>query len=109
VAVTSRDVARLAGVSQPTVSRALRGDVRISAATQAKVAQAARALGYVPSELGRSLRTRTTRQVAMVADLANQIYPALVPALHDALGDAGFRLVVLAERPERPERSPRKG
>ena len=105
MAVTSRDVARLAGVSQPTVSRALRGDVRISAATQAKVAQAARALGYVPSELGRSLRTRTTRQVAMVADLANQIYPALVPALHDALGDAGFRLVVLAERPERPELS----
>lgn len=98
--VTSRDVARLAGVSQPTVSRALREDPRISPATRARVAQAARTLGYIRSEIGRSLRTRATRQIAMVADLANQIYPALVPALHDALGDAGHRLVVLAERPE---------
>ena len=105
MAVTSRDVARLAGVSQPTVSRALRTDPRISAATRRRVEAAARALGYVPSEVGRSLRTRSTRQVAMVADLANQIYPALVPALHDALGDAGHRLVVIAERPERPELS----
>jgi LacI family transcriptional regulator len=105
VPVTSRDVARLAGVSQPTVSRALRADPRISAATRARVADAARALGYIPSELGRSLRTRSTRQIAMVADLANQIYPTLVPALHDALGVAGYRLVVLAERPERPELS----
>lgn len=101
--ITSHDVARLAGVSQPTVSRALRGDPRISATTREKVEAAARALGYVPSEAGRSLSTRSTRQVAMVADLSNQLYPALVPTLHDTLGAAGYRLVLLAERTEQDD------
>ena len=61
MAVTSHDVARLAGVSQATVSRALRDDARVTAATRARVRQAAATLGYVPSELGRGLSTRTTR------------------------------------------------
>ncbi|MEP6640125.1 MAG: LacI family DNA-binding transcriptional regulator, partial [Chloroflexota bacterium] len=51
MAVTSHDVARLAGVSQATVSRALRGDTRVTVETQARVRQAVEALGYVRSEL----------------------------------------------------------
>ncbi len=45
--ITSRDVARLAGVSQPTVSRALRDDPKVSEATKQRVREAALALGYV--------------------------------------------------------------
>lgn len=96
--VTSHDVARLAGVSQPTVSRALRGDARVSEATRRRVGEAADALGYVPSDVGRSLSTRRTHQVAMVTDLDNALYPRLVAPLHDALMDLGYRMVVLAER-----------
>ncbi|MGI9147080.1 MAG: LacI family DNA-binding transcriptional regulator [Chloroflexota bacterium] len=96
--VTSHDVARLAGVSQPTVSRALRGDQPVSEATRQRVARAAEALGYVPSEVGRSLSTRATRQIAMGADLENPLYPGLVAPIHDALMDLGYRMVVLAER-----------
>ena len=98
MAVTSHDVARLAGVSQATVSRALRDDPRVSAETREAVAGAARALGYVRSEIGRSLSTRSTHQIAMVADLDNALYPRLVAPLHDALMDRGYRMVVLAER-----------
>ena len=98
MAVTSHDVARLAGVSQATVSRALRDDPRVSAETRDAVAGAARALGYVRSEIGRSLSTRSTHQIAMVADLDNALYPRLVAPLHDALMDRGYRMVVLAER-----------
>jgi LacI family transcriptional regulator len=98
VTITSHDVARLAGVSQPTVSRALRGDPRVAETTRLKVAQAATELGYVPSELGRSLSTRLTRQVAMVADLSNALYPALVEPLHDRFAEHGLRMVLLAER-----------
>ncbi|MFC7470116.1 LacI family DNA-binding transcriptional regulator [Actinomadura keratinilytica] len=50
MAITSHDVARLAGVSQPTVSRALRDDPRVSRATREKVRRAAALLEYVPSE-----------------------------------------------------------
>jgi LacI family transcriptional regulator len=95
---TSHDVARLAGVSQPTVSRALRGDPRVAEATRQKVLLAAADLGYVTSELGRSLSTRSTRQVAMVADLRNALYPALVEPLHDRFVEHGLRMVLLAER-----------
>ncbi len=98
--VTSHDVARLAGVSQPTVSRALRQDSQVSPATRARVLAAAETLGYVPSELGRSLSTRSTRQIAMVADLDNPLYPQLVGPLHDAFAARNFRMVLLAERGE---------
>jgi hypothetical protein len=55
MAVTSHDVARLAGVSQPTVSRALRDQAGVSASTRRRVREAARALGYVPIHAGRAL------------------------------------------------------
>ena len=100
MAVTSHDVARLAGVSQPTVSRALRQDSQVSAATRERVKAAAESLGYVPSELGRSLSTRSTRQIAMVADLDNPLYPQLVGPLHDTFTAHGYRMVLLAERGE---------
>lgn len=98
--VTSRDVAELAGVSQPTVSRALRPDGQVSKTTRRRVLDAVAQLGYVPSERGRSLATRTTRQIAMVADLDNALYPHLVAPLHDALAAGGYRMVLLAERGE---------
>lgn len=98
MSVTSHDVARHAGVSQPTVSRALRGDGRIAPQTRARIERAAEELGYIPSELGRSLSTRSTRQIAMVADLENPLYPTLVGPLHDRFAEHGYRMVLLAER-----------
>ena len=97
--VTSRDIAREVGVSQPTVSRALRGDPRVAPATAALVETAARRLGYVPIAAGRSLSTRRTGTAAIVvADITNPFYPELVDALHDELARAGYRSVLLNER-----------
>jgi len=100
LAVTSHDVARLAGVSQPTVSRALRGDPRVTVETRRRISEAARALNYVPSQMGRSLSTQATHRVAMVADLTNPLYPLILPPIHDALEARGYRMVLLAERDE---------
>ena len=81
--VTSRDVARLAGVSQPTVSRALSDHPRVSEATKARVREAAKALGYAPNAIGRALSTgRSTRVGLVVTDLENQFYTHLVAPLH---------------------------
>lgn len=97
--VTSRDIAREAGVSQPTVSRALRGDPRVAPHTAALVAATAHRLGYVPDAAARSLITRRAGTVAVVvADIANPFYPALVEALHDEAGRAGYRTVLFNER-----------
>lgn len=98
MAATSHDVARLAGVSQTTVSRAFRGDERVRSTTRQRIFDAAAALSYVPSEAGRSLSTRRTRQIAMVTELDNLLYPSLVAPLHDALLAHGYRMVILAER-----------
>jgi LacI family transcriptional regulator len=101
--ITSHDVARLAGVSQPTVSRALRGDPRVSVTTREKVVRAASTLGYVRSEAGRGLVTRASFRVGVVvADLANPFYPHLIAPLHDALGGLGYRTMVFTERPDSP-------
>lgn len=100
VSVTSHDVARLAGVSQATVSRALRHDARVTEATQRRVREAADALGYVTSELGRGLSTRSTRRIALVAELENTLYHQLMAPIHDELLERGYRMSLLAERGE---------
>jgi LacI family transcriptional regulator len=103
VAVTSHDVARLAGVAQPTVSRALRDEKGVSAATRRRVREAARSLGYVPSQAGRALSTRRSRKIGVIsAELSNPFYPALLGPLHDALAGHGYRTVLFTDRGERP-------
>ena len=58
------DVARLAGCSPTTVSRALRDDPRISEATRKEVLYAASRLGYIPDARASSLRGRATSTMA---------------------------------------------
>ncbi|MFD7296853.1 LacI family DNA-binding transcriptional regulator [Streptomyces sp. NPDC059897] len=99
MAITSHDVAKLAGVSQPTVSRALRDDPRVSLATREKIKRAAQALNYVPSEAGRTLSTRSTHRVGViVTDMTNPFYPHVVAPLHDELQRLGYRMMLLTER-----------
>ncbi|MFE7244634.1 LacI family DNA-binding transcriptional regulator [Streptomyces sp. NPDC057582] len=93
---TSIDVARAAGVSQSTVSRALRGDPSVSAATRERIEEAAASLGYVPMESGRNLSTRATKRVGIVApDLTNQFYPELIEPMRRALDRGGFRTILI--------------
>lgn len=102
---TSHDVAALAGVSQPTVSRALRGDSRVTAATRQRVADAATKLGYIPSERGRSLSTRKTRRVGVVVDdLSNPFYLQLLDTLHVELALSDMQMLVFTPERSDPER-----
>ncbi len=105
---TSHDVAALAGVSQPTVSRALRGDPRVTAQTQQRVTDAAAKLGYIPSERGRSLSTRRTRRVGVVVDdLSNPFYLQLLDALHVELADNQMRMLMFTAEGSAPENAER--
>lgn len=67
---TSRDVARLAGVSHTAVSFVFNGraEGNLSPATQERIRQAAAQLGYRPDPLARGLRRRRTAVIGLVTD-----------------------------------------
>jgi DNA-binding LacI/PurR family transcriptional regulator len=94
--VTSFDVARLAGVSQPTVSRALRNLPGASGETRRRVREAAARLAYIPSESGRALSTRNTHRIAVVAEeLTNPYYPELVEPIRRELAKHNLHTVLI--------------
>ena len=99
MAVTSKDIAKELGVSQSTVSRALRGDSRVAASTLKRVVEAAQRRNYTPNLAARSLITRKTRTVGVVvADITNPFYPELLDILHNEFALADYRTILLNER-----------
>ncbi|MBX3066305.1 MAG: LacI family DNA-binding transcriptional regulator [Anaerolineae bacterium] len=98
---TMYDVARLAGVSQPTVSRVLSagnaGDASalISDETTQRVLDAVNKLGYRPNVVARSLRTRRTFTVAMlIADLSNGFYHPMARAVQDVARQHNYEVLI---------------
>ena len=68
---TMGDIARLAGVSKPTVSRVLSGGAGVSAGARERVIAAARDNGYAVNLQARKLRTARTNTVAVVLDFSS--------------------------------------
>ncbi len=64
--VTIKDIAKAAGVSHTTVSRALRGHSAISAETTARIRKLAQEMGYTPSAVAQSLLAQRTRTIGLV-------------------------------------------
>lgn len=93
---TLADVARRAGVSVSTASRALNGQDGPSVETRRAVADAASALHYRPSVLARSLRTRRSHTIGFVVpDISSPFYAAVLRSAHERLHDAGYRLMLM--------------
>jgi DNA-binding LacI/PurR family transcriptional regulator len=63
---TSFDIAQLAGVSQPTVSRALRGNTAVSEQTRKRIEAIAQQLNYTVDKNASSLRRRESRTLALL-------------------------------------------
>lgn len=78
VNVVARDVARIAGVSVSTVSRALGRPEAVSAATRAKVLDAARSLGYHPNAAARTLTTGRTGSLCLLVPALQSLFFAQV-------------------------------
>lgn len=92
---TVTDVARLAGVSPITVSRALKSPERLSPDTLARVQGAIRRTGYVPNLLAGGLRSAQSRLVAaVVPTIAGPIFLDTIQALTDALDARGYQLIL---------------
>jgi len=93
--VTIDDVARSAGVSRQTVSRALNDKDEIGVATKQRVLDAAHALGYRPSRFARGLVRQDTISVGLVIpDLLNPFFTEVAAASLDAARARGWHVVV---------------
>ncbi len=105
---TVRDVARLSGVSTATVSRYFSGKTDVIAPdTLENVRNAAEALGYTPSEIGRSLRLSRSRVVVMlVPDATNHFTADVAASVERALKEYELSMVLAnaAEDPKQQDR-----
>ncbi|NMP23841.1 LacI family DNA-binding transcriptional regulator [Sulfobacillus harzensis] len=87
---TSRDVAKLACVSQSTVSRVVSGKGNVSEETRRRVLEAAESLGYYVNEAARRMRTRRSRSIGIVLpSLYNPFYAESAHALYARAKQAG--------------------
>jgi LacI family transcriptional regulator len=93
---TVSDVAREAGVSPSTVSRALHTDGYASADVRQRVQAAARRLGYVPNHSARNLRSRTSTSIGvLISDLRNPFYADLAAGIEEELRAQGHHMVLI--------------
>lgn len=90
-----RHVAQRAGVSVTTVSHALNGTRFVSDVARAKVEEAARTLGYVPSEIARWLKHNTTRTLGMlVPNSSNPYFAEIIRGVERRCYSAGYSLLL---------------
>ncbi len=92
---TITDVARRAGVSPVTVSRVMNGAPNVNPATRAKVEQAIAELGYLPSTVARSLRSKRTRSLALLLpDITNTFWTTVARGVEDTAQTLGYTVFV---------------
>jgi DNA-binding LacI/PurR family transcriptional regulator len=97
---TSHEVARLAGVSQSTVSRAFNRQESVSQSTLKRIRAAAEQLGYWPNELARSLISRKSNMIGIVmGDILNPFYPAVLNAFTQKLQTLGRHVLLFSVPP----------
>src|SRR5689334_21609538 len=97
--VRLRDLAEVAGVSEPTVSRSLRDDPQISAETRAFVRQIAEQLGYVPNAAARNLTLRRSLTVGlMVPDVTYPVHGQIASGFEDEATRQGYVLLISNSR-----------
>lgn len=96
-AVTSYDVAKLAGVSQSAVSRVFSQKGYVSEAVKIKVEEAATQLGFRPNRLARSLITGNSKLIAViVADLYYSFYVSILHQLNAHIRTAGYQVMLFS-------------
>ena len=94
---SAKDVARLAGVSTATVSRALNAPEQVDADTRRLVSDAVAKLRYVPHGAARALRSHRSRMVAAVVPSFGYALYARTTSAMQAVLDANGYSMVLAE------------
>ncbi|KHJ68476.1 GntR family transcriptional regulator [Pantoea rodasii] len=94
-APTLEDVARVAGISPMTVSRALNSPQQVRPATVAKVMAAINATGYIPNAQAGSLASNRSRLIAVVVpQINNNMFVDTIQSLNDTLSARGYHMLL---------------
>lgn len=92
---TIKDVAKMAGVSTSTVSRALSGKIPVDEKTKQKVMAAVKELNYQPNALAKSLKEGTTNTIALIIpNIRNAVFPAVARGVEDIARKHGFTVIL---------------
>ncbi|MEM7694169.1 MAG: LacI family DNA-binding transcriptional regulator [Pseudomonadota bacterium] len=92
---TLRDVARLAGVSEISVSRVMRGASNVSLDMRERVVLAANTLGYTPNRVAGALKTQQSNQVAVVVpSMSHAVFPEVLDGIESVLSAHGLCAVL---------------
>ncbi|AYG57589.1 LacI family DNA-binding transcriptional regulator [Rhizobium jaguaris] len=92
-------IAASLGVSVATVSNALSGKGRVSAELVERIRATAAALGYVPSQAGRALRTGRSGVLGLVLpDISNPLFPQIAQAVEYSASVAGYGILIADSR-----------
>lgn len=106
-AATMESVGRLAGVSQVTVSRALRDPGKVSPATLRRIEEAIALTGFVPNALAGALASNRSRLVSALApSVTNPMYSHLIKAFGAPMRAAGYE-ILFSETGHAPEEEER--
>ena len=93
--VTIKDVAKKAGVSPSTVSRALSGNGPVKESTRKKVLDAVKLLDYRPNFLAQGLKEGKTKTIGLIIpNIRNPIYPAVARGVEDAAKKFGYTVIL---------------
>ncbi len=95
MAITLKEVARLAGVSSMTVSRVINGREGVDTETQSRVEKAIESLDYVPSRIARGLVSSKTQTIGLIVpDVVNPFFSQVVRGAETTARKAGYRMLL---------------
>ena len=98
--VSIKDVAKKAGVSISTVSKALNDKSSVSSSTIERIKQTAEDMGYVPNSRARVFATKETKQIVFIADIPkdtafyNPHVFEIIMGLQHSVSKRGYSLIV---------------
>jgi LacI family transcriptional regulator len=102
--VRLKDIAQRIGVSVMTVSKALRDEPDVSAATKARIKALAAQMGYVPDSSAQGLRTKTTKFFGLIIpSVTNPIFARIIMAIEERAHELGYD-ILFAHSLNKPER-----